>query len=124
MITAGTSLSLRISCRPRALARGRSRLRDGRQDYQVDVVLTLSRSTDAVPQMVRELELLHPASAFDPAPADIVRLLIDSQREFLGPLLDLLAARRIPAPAFDLVPAHRRSETEVLILAARWDEAS
>jgi pimeloyl-ACP methyl ester carboxylesterase len=94
-----------------------------RLDYQVDQVLALCRSTDAVPQMVRELELLDPAAAFDPAPVGMVRPLIDSQREFLGPLLDLMAERRIPAPAFDLAPAHRLFETEVFILAGRWDEA-
>ncbi len=34
-----------------------------------------------------------------------------------------MAERRIPAPAFDLAPAHRLFETEVFILAGRWDEA-
>ena len=109
----------------RALAQGdEAAFATARQDYQVDAVLDLSRSIDAVPQAVRELELLYPAGAFDPAPADVVRPLIDSQREFLGPLLDLLGARRIPSPSFDLVPAHRLARTEVFVLAARWDEAA
>jgi hypothetical protein len=108
----------------RAVAQGdEAAFAKARLDYQVDQVLALSRSTDAVPQMVRELELLHPAAAFDPAPVGVVRPLVDSQREFLRPLLDLVAERQIPAPAFDLVPAHRLFETEVFVLAGRWDEA-
>jgi hypothetical protein len=108
----------------RALAQGdEAAFTKARLDYQVDQILALCRSTDAVPQMIRELELLHPASAFDPAPVGNVRPLVDSQREFLRPLLDLVAERRIPAPAFDLVPAHRLFDTEVFILAGRWDEA-
>jgi hypothetical protein len=109
----------------RALARGdETAFAAARSDYQVDAVLSLSRSKDAIPQAVRELELLYPAGAFEPQPADIVRPLVDSQRELLAPLLDLLTRGHISAPSFDLAPAHRLFETEVFVLAARWDEAA
>jgi len=109
----------------RALARGdEAAFAAARSEYQVDAVLELSRSTDALPQAVREIELLYPGGAFEPQAADVVRPLIDWQHELLSPLLDLLAQGRISAPTFDLGPAHRLFGTEVFVLAARRDEAA
>jgi pimeloyl-ACP methyl ester carboxylesterase len=95
-----------------------------RKEYQVDEVLRLSQSPEAAPQHVRVLEMLYPMGAFtaETSTAPAVRPLVDSQRVFLQPLLGLLSRGEIPAPAFDLTPAHGLA-TEVFVLAARWDEA-
>lgn len=93
-----------------------------RKEYQVDAVLELSRSTDAVPQHVRVLELLYPAGAFTRQRVDVVQPLVDSQRELLAPLLRLVAEGAIDIPEFDLAAAHTLA-SDVFVLAARWDEA-
>jgi pimeloyl-ACP methyl ester carboxylesterase len=107
----------------RALAaRDADRLAQAVRDYQVEEVLELSRSTEAIPQHVRVLELLFPAGAFSEEARGTVRPLIESQRHFLSPLLALIEQKRIEAPSFDLAPAHAL-DTEIFILASRWDEA-
>ena len=107
----------------RALAaRDADRLAQAVRDYQVDDVLELSRSTDALPQHVRVLELLFPAGAFSEEALGAVRPLIESQRHFLAPLLGLIEQGRIEAPSFDLTPAHGL-DADVFVLASRWDEA-
>ena len=53
---------------------------------------------------------------------DAVYPLLESQRHFLKPLLNLLDAGKISLPGFTFAPAHKLS-TEVFILAARRDEA-
>ena len=89
--------------------------------YQVNDVLKLLASDDAIPETVRVFELIGPSGEFE-SPTAPVSPLIDPQKEFAAPLLLLEHARRIPAPGFDLGAAHRLT-TEVFILAARQDEA-
>lgn len=89
--------------------------------YQVGDIMTLLSSNDAIPQNVRVLELIGPSGEFE-SPTAPVSPLIDPQKVFAGPLLELEHAHRIAEPAFDLGPAHRL-RTEIFILAARQDEA-
>lgn len=95
---------------------------DDKKKYEVDSVMQLENSNDSIPQDVRVLELIYPTGAFNNSHAEPVRPLIDTQQEFIRPLLDLVAKYQIPAPAFDESPVHR-SNTEVFVLAARFDEA-
>jgi pimeloyl-ACP methyl ester carboxylesterase len=93
-----------------------------RKQYEVDDVIKMSQTNDIIPQNVRVLELITPSGAFDDTSSAEIHPLIESQRHFLEPLLDLLKKGKIRLPPFDSVPAHSLS-TEVFILAGRWDEA-
>jgi hypothetical protein len=105
------------------LARGdRRTLQADRKAYQVDDVLRRASSNDIIPQDVRVVELLYPAGAFDEARKPGVHPLTQSQSYFTKPLLDLIGARAIAAPAFSLAPAHT-TQTEVFVLAGYEDEA-
>ncbi|HEY1605717.1 MAG TPA: alpha/beta fold hydrolase [Allosphingosinicella sp.] len=106
----------------RALAAGdEGAYAQARKDYQVDDVMALLASNDSIPQNVRVLELIGPSGAFD-APEAGVSPLIEPQRNFAAPLIELEKAGRIPPPHFDLEALHR-VRTEVFVLAAREDEA-
>jgi hypothetical protein len=107
----------------RVLANGdAAALAEGVQKYEVDGVLKLESSPESIPQDVRVLELLYPTGAFATPSGGHVRPLIETQQNFIAPLLRLVAQGRIPAPTFDTVPAHSLG-TEVFVLAGRLDEA-
>jgi pimeloyl-ACP methyl ester carboxylesterase len=93
-----------------------------RKQYEVDDVTEMSKSNDIIPQNVRVLELILPSGAFDDTSSAEIHPLIESQRHFLEPLLDLVKRGKIRVPPFDSVPAHFL-KTEVFVLAGRWDEA-
>ncbi|HEV8368954.1 MAG TPA: hypothetical protein VGQ39_13460 [Pyrinomonadaceae bacterium] len=93
-----------------------------RQDYQVDAILDLYKSRTGIPISVREFELIYPTGSFQKRRADRVDPYIDSQYTFLKPLVDLADSGKIPNPGFNTSSAHQ-IETQVLVLAARWDEA-
>jgi pimeloyl-ACP methyl ester carboxylesterase len=107
----------------RALAEGdRSELERACKEYQVDDVIKLCRSDEAIPQHVRVVEMLRPTGAFRRLGGAEILPLIETQHTFTKSLLDLIDAGRIAEPHFDCTAAHRL-ETEVFILAGRWDEA-
>jgi pimeloyl-ACP methyl ester carboxylesterase len=107
----------------RVLAKGAmSDYERARKDYEVDDVIKMSESNDIVPQNVRVLELIYPSGAFQSLGDGAIYPLIETQHHFLEPLISLLNTGRIPAPSFDDSAAHK-SQTEVFILAGRWDEA-
>jgi pimeloyl-ACP methyl ester carboxylesterase len=84
-----------------------------RTEYQTDAVLELERSNESIPTRVRELE---------PRDPEAIAPLLETQAEFVAPLLERLRSGALPPPAFDLDPAHRLA-TEVCIVTGRWDEA-
>lgn len=90
--------------------------------YEVDSISKLEQSNDAIPQDVRVLELLYPTGAFAGTSGNLVRPLIDTQGEFIHPLLYLVNAGKVPPPTFSQEPAHAL-RTEVFVLAGRFDEA-
>jgi pimeloyl-ACP methyl ester carboxylesterase len=92
-----------------------------RRTYEVDAVADLMSSKAAIPQIVRVLELIQPSGAFD-APAAGLSPLIEPQKNFVMPLLELQKAGRIPRPTFDF-PALHGVQSEVFVLAGRDDEA-
>ena len=107
----------------RALAAGdATELKTLRHDYEVDGVLDLMASDAAVPQIVRVVELLQPTGAFDSSAGARISPLIEPQRQFAAPLLDLLAKGTITLPVYSTQPASR-STAQVFILAGREDEA-
>jgi hypothetical protein len=63
------------------------------------------------------------AGAFGTPERDEIHPLVDAQRIFTQPLLDLIDSGAIPAPNFDLTAAHRLATTEVFVLAGYRDEA-
>lgn len=92
------------------------------KEYQVDAILGLFNSETGMPISVRELEFIYPTGAFQRLRTDRVDPYIESEYSFLRPLVDLITAGKIPAPGFKLSAAHGLN-TEVFILAGRWDEA-
>jgi pimeloyl-ACP methyl ester carboxylesterase len=79
-----------------------------RKDYQVEEVGTFFEAPEGIPIRVREFEIfqpsgslrrLHAGAGFFPD--------LENQRNFAQPLLDLLDAGRIPAPAIDRLAPHR-----------------
>lgn len=92
------------------------------KEYEVDSIIKLSESPDIIPQDVRVLELIYPSGAFRKLDGATVQPLIETQYYFTRPLISLVEAGRIPAPAFSFTAAYRLG-TEVFILAARGDEA-
>jgi pimeloyl-ACP methyl ester carboxylesterase len=93
-----------------------------RKEYQVDAILGLFNSQTGMPISVRELEFIYPTGAFDKLREDSVYPYIESEYVFLKPLVDLVKAGKLPAPGFKISSAHRIN-SEVFILAGRWDEA-
>ena len=91
-------------------------------DYEVNTIIKLSESSEIIPQDVRVLELIYPSGAFRKLDEATVQPLIETQYHFIKPLISLVQAGKIPAPTFDLSAAHHL-DTEVFILAGRYDEA-
>jgi pimeloyl-ACP methyl ester carboxylesterase len=107
----------------RALARGDKDFYErARKEYQVDDILEMHQSPNAIPQVVRVFELIYPSGAFLRLGGNAVYPLLETQHHFQKALIDLRTAGKIPAQTFDFLPAHRL-ETELFILAARWDVA-
>jgi pimeloyl-ACP methyl ester carboxylesterase len=88
-----------------------------RKTYEVDSILELMRSSDAIPQIVRVLELIGPSGEFDTAKTGVSPL-IEPQRAYTSGL----RALGITAAGFDVAAPHHVA-TEVFVLAARQDEA-
>ena len=106
-----------------SLAKGETvKYEQARKDYEVDDVLKLSRSPEIIPQNVRVLELLQPSGAFDRIGGPAIYPLLETQREFIKPLLELLDRGKIGLTPFDPQAAHSLT-TEVFVLAGRFDEA-
>jgi pimeloyl-ACP methyl ester carboxylesterase len=106
-----------------ALAAGDSAaFKRARADYQVDEILGLQHSDEALAENVRVYELIAPSGEFRPRDGATIEPLIDSQSEFVRPLIDLANAGKIAPTSFDLRRAHRLN-TEVLVLTGRWDDA-
>lgn len=97
-------------------------IRGFEQRYEIDDIMRLERSRDAVPQDVRVLELLYPSDAFNSMRPDRIYPLLESQKAFIRPLLDLVERGKIAVAARDTRAAHR-VPTDVFVLAARFDEA-
>lgn len=93
-----------------------------RKEYQVDAIVNLFNSQTGMPISVREFEFIYPTGAFQKRRTDRVNPYVESEYTFLKPLVDLADSDKIPAPGSGLSSAHR-VETEVFVLAARWDEA-
>lgn len=93
-----------------------------RTDYEVDGVMSLMASNDSVPQIVRVLELIGPTGAFDEAASNGVSPLIEPQKAFAEPLLQLGRSGRLVPRPFDVAAPHR-VQTAVFVLAAREDQA-
>jgi len=93
-----------------------------RKDYQVDAIVNLFKSQTGMPISVREYEFIYPTGAFQRRRPDRVDPYVESEYEFLKPLIELAISGKIPTPVIDLSAAHR-VEAEVFVLAARWDEA-
>ena len=107
----------------RALDRGDNKyFEEIRKEYQVDEILKLFNSPTGMPISVRELEFIYPSGAFRTLNSETISPYVESEYSFLRPLVALVDSGKIPAPTFDVSPAHRL-KTEVFILAARWDEA-
>ncbi len=90
--------------------------------YEVDDIMHLETSPQAIPQDVRVLELLYPSGAFQAAARGGIYPLIESQATFIRPLLDLVGRGAIAVRPRDARAAHRCS-AQVFVLAARDDEA-
>jgi pimeloyl-ACP methyl ester carboxylesterase len=97
-------------------------IRGFEQRYEVDDIMRLERSRDAIPQHVRVLELLYPSGAFANMLPDRIYPLLESQKAFIRPLLDLVERGEIAVAARDTCAAHR-VPTDLFVLAARFDEA-
>ncbi len=93
-----------------------------RKEYEVDSVIEMSESSDIIPQNVRVLELLYPSGAFNELAKGRIYPLVETQRYFIKPLLELLESKQINLPAFDFTALHRCS-TQLFLLAGRYDEA-
>lgn len=75
-----------------------------------------------MPISVRELEFIYPTGAFDRLRSNRVDPYIESEYTFLKPLVELVNAGKIPHPTSESSEAHQLN-TEVFLLAGRWDEA-
>ena len=107
----------------RALARNDREFYDrARKQYQVDEILKLHDSADSIPQVVRVFELIYPSGAFKRLGGTAIYPLLESQHHFMKPLIDLVDAKKVPLPTFDFQRPHRL-DTEIFILAGRWDVA-
>ncbi len=106
----------------RAVAAGdEERYARARKEYQVEEVRAFFEAKEGIPIRVREYELFFPAGALDRLRStEAVYPDLENQRNFAAPLLALQAESRIPAPAIDRSAPHRL-ETEVFVLAGRWD---
>jgi len=93
-----------------------------RKEYQVDAILGLFNSPTGMPISVRELEFIYPTGAFERMRPNRVDPYIESEYTFLKPLVELVNAGKIPIPACEPLAAHQLN-TEVFLLAGRWDEA-
>jgi hypothetical protein len=107
----------------RALARGDDRrYEEARKTYQVDAVHAFFDSPEGIPIRVREFELLYPSGALPRLKGKAVYPNHENAYNFAKPLVDLCEGGTIPVPSLDLIRLHRL-ETEVLIVAGRWDHA-
>jgi pimeloyl-ACP methyl ester carboxylesterase len=105
----------------RALAAGDDRrYEEARRAYQVDAVHAFFESPEGIPVRVREFEFLYPSGALPRLRGEAVYPNHENTYNFAKPLVALCDAGKIPAPSLDLARLHRL-DTEVLIVAGRWD---
>ena len=105
----------------RALETGdEARYAQAKKEYQVDEIRSFFDSKEGIPIRVREYEFFEPSGAAVHLQDDGVHPDLENQRNFARQLLDLRAAGRIPAPELDVARFHSL-QTEVFILAGRWD---
>jgi pimeloyl-ACP methyl ester carboxylesterase len=105
----------------RALAAGDDkRYEEARKAYQVDAVHDFFASPEGIPIRVREFEFLYPSGALARLKGEAIYPNLENTYNFARPLVDLCAAGKIPEPFLDLARLHRL-ETEVLVVAGRWD---
>jgi len=97
-------------------------LERARKEYQVDAILGLFNSPTGMPISVRELEFIYPTGAFERLQTNRVDPYIESEYTFLKPLVELVNAGKIPPPSSQLAAVHQLN-TEVFLIAGRWDEA-
>lgn len=108
----------------RALESGDAvRLAALRREYQVDAVRELMASPRGIAIRVREYEFALPAGEAERLRAPGVHPDLEVHAMAARPLLDLHAAGRLPAPAFDGRAAHGLS-AEVLVLAGVRDHTA
>ncbi len=88
--------------------------------YQVEEVKALLDLPDGVPARVREYELFQPSGGLARLKEAAFHPDLEVQRAFAAPLLALMDAGRIPAPALDR-RGFCRLDAEVLVVAGRWD---
>jgi pimeloyl-ACP methyl ester carboxylesterase len=105
----------------RALADGDDkRYEEARKTYQVDAIIALEESPEGIPIAVREFEFFYPSGALARLKGEAVYPNLENTYNAARPLVDLCKAGKIPEPSLDLARLHRL-ETEVLVIAGRWD---
>jgi pimeloyl-ACP methyl ester carboxylesterase len=105
----------------RALAAGDDRrYAEARKAYQVDVVHAFFESPEGIPIRVREFEFFYPSGARSRLEGEAIYPNLENTFHFARPLVALCEAGKIPEPSLDLARLHRL-ETEVLLIAGRWD---
>jgi pimeloyl-ACP methyl ester carboxylesterase len=95
---------------------------EARKNYEVDSVMEMLASHDAIPLLVRVFEFFYPSGMFQKLEnSEAVYPQIENWYSFTTPLIGLVNAGKITVRDFDLKKLHR-VETEVFILSGRRDE--
>lgn len=105
----------------RSLAAGNTRHYDeAREEYQVDDIEKINASAEGLGIRVRLFEFFYPSGARTKLGGEAIYPDLENQHNVAQPLISLCDAGKISAPSFDFVRLHQLN-TEVFILAARWD---
>lgn len=108
----------------RALASGDTRrYEEARKEYQVDLTQKGLNTPEGISVRVRIYEFFQPSGARALLNRDAIYPDLENQYKIAEPLLRLNDAGKIAAPTFDFTRLHKL-DTEVFILAGRWDHTT
>lgn len=107
-----------------ALAAGDERLyEEARKQDQVDAIQKLNESVEGIPIRVRLYEFFSPSGARQRLGGEAIYPDLENQYNIAKPLVMLADAGKISSPIFNSAALHQL-ETEVFILAGRWDHTA
>lgn len=108
----------------RALASGDTRrYEEAQKEYQVDLTQKTLTSPEGISVRVRIYEFFQPSGARVLLNRDAIYPDLENQYNIAEPLLKLNDAGKIAAPTLDFTKLHKL-DTEVFILAGRWDHTT
>lgn len=108
----------------RALAEGDApQYEEARRQYQVDAIRKLNSSPEGIPTRVRLYEFFYPLGVRQRLGGEAIYPDLENQYNIAKPLVMLADAGKIPPLSFNFAALHRR-QTEVFIVAGRWDHTA